>query len=139
MITKYPSPILFADNDPVEMDEAKEIDSKLRNEIKIITWGKVLGLASPQIGINKKVFIALDKTYINPLIIYYSNDKAIMNEGCYSLKENKFDYPVERSKAIRICWTDLKGKNREGLFRGLQAQVLQHEYDHLLGKLCCQS
>jgi len=109
----------------------------LKEEKKDIKWGSVVGLAAPQIGINKKVFMALDKYYLNAKITWFSPEKEIYEEGCYSLKENKFDYKVNRSKNIKMEWQDYKGKQREGFFMGFQAQVLQHEYDHLLGKLCC--
>ena len=137
MIIKYPNKILLTPSEDVSIDEGQKVVELLKAEKKDINWGSVVGLAAPQIGINKKVFMALDKYYLNAKITWYSPEKETYEEGCYSLKENKFDYKVKRSKNIKMEWQDYKGKARQGVFMGFQAQVLQHEYDHLLGKLCC--
>lgn len=137
MIYKYPDKILLTPSVDVTLEEGQEINKLLRENITELKWGEVVGLAAPQIGLNKNVFIALDKTYLNPKIIWYNPETEIKEEGCYSLKENKFDYKVKRSKGIRMSYETLSGKKKEGVFMGFQAQVMQHEYDHLLGKLCC--
>ena len=137
MIYKYPNKILLTPSEDVSIEEGQKIVEQLREEKKNCNWGSVVGLAAPQIGINKNVFMCLDKYYINPKITWYSPEKETYEEGCYSLKENKFDYKIKRSKSIKIEWQDFKGKKREGFYNGFQAQVMQHEYDHLLGKLCC--
>lgn len=139
MIIKYPNIILLSKSADVSIKEGQEIAKQLNAEIKKLTWGQVVGLAAPQIGINKNVFSALGKIYMNPKITYYSDEKETKEEGCYSLKENKFDYKVERSKVIKIEWQDFKGKPRQKTCQDFEAQVLQHEYDHLLGKLCCKN
>lgn len=137
MIYKYPHKILLIKSEDVSVEEGQEIVELLKAEKKDLKWGNVVGLAAPQIGINKKVFMALDKYYLNANITWYSPETETKEEGCYSLKENKFDYKVTRSKNIKMEWQDYKGKHKQGFFMGFQAQVLQHEYDHLLGKLCC--
>lgn len=138
MIIKYPNKILFTQSVDATQKEAEEIVEKLKAEANNLTWGKIVGLAAPQLGINKNVFLALDKPYVNPKILWYSFDKKIEEEGCYSLEENKFDYPVSRALAIEMRWNDLRGQEFQGFFRGFHGQVLQHEYDHLQGKLCCE-
>lgn len=137
MIYKYPDKVLLRPSEDVTLEEGKDVDNRLRREIRDLKWGTVAGLAAPQIGINKNVFIAMGKTYLNPKITFYNKETEIKNEGCYSLKENKFDYKIERAKTIKMTWQDLKGQIKEGFFSGVQSQILQHEYDHLLGKLCC--
>ncbi len=137
MIIKYPNKILLTPSEDVSVEEGQKIVELLRQEKEQLKWGVVVGLAAPQIGINKNVFMALDKYYFNPKITWYSPLKEIKEEGCYSLIENKFDYKVKRARSIKITWQDFKGKHREGMYGGFLAQVLQHEYDHLLGKLCC--
>jgi len=104
-----------------------------------------LGLAAPQIGISKQIFIA-DLTalnerkyignkvvFINPEIIYQSKKMESENEGCLSL----IDVRGEVSRSIKI---KMKGLIPNGTARtieavGLFACCLQHEYDHLYGKL----
>lgn len=137
MIIKYPNKILLSPSEDVSLEEGNEIITKLREEAGLLTWGDVVGLAAPQIGINKNVFMALDKFYINPKIIARSEDKEMKEEGCYSLQENKFDYLIVRHKKIEMEWMSKKGRMTKNFFEGFEAQVLQHEYDHLLGKLCC--
>lgn len=137
MIYKYPHKILLTPSIDVTVEEAQGINILLRAEIKKLSWGETVGLAAPQIGINKNVFIALDKTYANVKILSYSSEKEIKKEGCYSLKEGKYDYKIQRSKTIIMTYMTLSGEQKQGTFSRFQAQVLQHEYDHLQGKLCC--
>ncbi len=137
MIVKYPDPILKRKSDSVSLEEGKKIVAELKESIaKYLTWGKVLGLAAPQIGHNKRVFIALDKVYINPVITFWSTETYEAKEGCYSLQKNKYDHKVTRHKNIKMEYMDEKGRQKSGLYSGLHAQVLQHEFDHLEGKLC---
>ena len=82
------------------------------------------------------MFIAFGEPFINPEITWVT--KAPTNsvkEGCYSLEENRFDYPVDRAPSIRMKWQDLDGEWHEERFNGFNAQILQHEYDHLDGIL----
>lgn len=137
MIVKYPNKILSTKSDVVSIEEAKDIIQQLHNEAKELKWGEVVGLAAPQIGINKRVFLALDKSYINPEITFFHPKKEVKYEGCYSLEENKFDYKVKRSPIIKMKWQDKGGNWHEKRFDGFTAQVLQHEFDHLEGRVCC--
>lgn len=138
MIYKYPHKILLTKSTDATLEEAKEIIKQLQEEAHSLQWGTVVGLAAPQIGINKNVFLAQDKSYINPQITFFHPHKEKKEEGCYSLEENKFDYKVKRSPSIKMKWQDKGGNWHEKRFDGFTAQVLQHEYDHLQGKLCCQ-
>lgn len=137
MLITYPNEILLTPSTDVDVKEGQEIAELLRKEILSLTWGSCVGLAAPQIGLNKNVFIALKKVYFNPKIIWYSPEKQILSEGCFSLEKNKYDYKVERHDKIKLSWMNFMGKQREEFFSGFEAEVIQHEYDHLLGKLCC--
>lgn len=137
MLTKYPNEILFKPSTDVEMKEGKEIEKLLRKSFEEdITWGVCVGLAAPQIGINKNVFLALGMIYFNPKIVWYSSEWATFKEGCYSLPDNT-SYEVRRALKIRMEWQNKKGEHKSGMFTGFTAEVLQHEFDHLQGKLCC--
>ena len=59
------------------------------------------------------------------------------HEGCYSLEENKFDYKTTRHDAVKLKWQDIHQKWHEQIFNGIAARIIQHEQDHLEGKLCC--
>lgn len=137
MLTKYPNKILFTPSEDVTLEEGLEIEKLLRDSIKNeCTWGTCVGLAAPQIGLNKNVFIALDVLYINPEIEWYSTDIEDFVEGCYSLEENK-SYKITRPQKVRMSWTNRKGEIKTATFAKFPAEVVQHEYDHLIGKLCC--
>ncbi len=138
MLIKYPNKILLTPSEDVTLEEGLEIEKLLRDSIKNeCTWGNCVGLAAPQIGLNKNVFIALDILYINPKILWSSPGMwATFKEGCYSLPENA-SYDVRRALNVRMEWTNRKGEIKSASFAQFPAEVVQHEYDHLLGKLCC--
>lgn len=100
-----------------------------------------VGLAAPQVGIMRRMFVAQpdpgdDATVyymIDPVITYYSDEKEWGVEGCLSVPDMIGD--VERPVAIRIEATDLNGERHEFEFEGFEARVMQHEYDHLDGIL----
>ena len=134
---KYPDPILLSPATDYNFGTDKELLKELVAAAREgFGWGNLVGLAAPQIGITKRFFLAQEKMYINPTITKYSGDTYTVNEGCYSLEEGK-QYEVTRHTWIMLEWQDRGGKKHHKMFKGFVAQVMQHEYDHLLGKLCC--
>ena len=95
------------------------------------------GLAAPQIGENKSVFITFvdDKfeIYINPRIVDKSENKNLYKEGCLSCAPMWGD--VKRSRSIIMEYTDEYGNFNIKKYDGFMARLLQHEYDHLEGIL----
>lgn len=101
-----------------------------------------VGLAAPQVGVALRVIVvdAADKDeppaplrMANPEILWTSAEKRVYEEGCLSLPE-QFD-DVERPAAIRVRYLDHQNEIRELEADGLLAVVIQHEMDHLGGKL----
>jgi len=102
-----------------------------------------VGLAANQVGILKQIVTINfeDKennkkaNYIlfNPSIIQYSEETVIMEEGCLSLPEQYAD--VERPKEIILEYMDENEKIIKKQIDGYEARILQHEIDHLSGKL----
>ncbi len=102
-----------------------------------------VGLAANQVGILKQIITINfedkenDKraNYIlfNPSIIEYSEEKVIMEEGCLSLPEQYAD--IERPKQIVLEYMDENQKSIKKEIDGYEARILQHEIDHLSGKL----
>jgi peptide deformylase len=134
-----PDPILFKKSQPVEITkELRDFIDQMFLFIKSeLTWGKPVGLAAPQVGRNIRVFIGLDEVYINPeLTPIEEAGTSVHEEGCYSLGKDRFDYKVTRYNEIMVKWQNRKGKWRQERIKGFRAQVIQHEYDHLEGKLC---
>ncbi len=71
--------------------------------------------------------------FVNPEILWQSDDRNVYEEGCLSIPEYYAD--VERPASVRVRALDRDGKEREVLAKGLLATVLQHEIDHLDGLL----
>lgn len=136
-ILKYPNKKLLTPSVPVHSSgEADKILKKLAVAMSEQPWGRVLGFAAPQIGINKRVFIAEGVGYINPVIAWQSRGMGYLKEGCYSLEKDKYDYPVVRSQSIILRWIGTDGAEREQRFNGKHAQIILHEFDHIEGRLC---
>lgn len=101
-----------------------------------------IGLAAVQIGVPKRVIVMdLDqkdgkknwRVFINPMILWASDEMATFEEGCLSVPDIWDD--VERPARIRAEYLDLDGKRIEIEADGMLATCLQHEMDHLEGVL----
>ncbi len=96
-----------------------------------------LGLAAPQIGVFKRVFIARIrnkfKPFVNPKILKSSKDRANLLEGCFSV--GGIYGSVSRPAEIDVEAFDQYGKKFVKHFKGLEAKIIQHELDHLNGGL----
>jgi peptide deformylase len=103
-----------------------------------------VGLAAPQVGKSLRLFVVdykkLQRVVINPevlkiekkLIPKKKSKKEIL-EGCLSLPH--FYGPIERNKSITIKYLNETGKTITETFEGFNAQIIQHEIDHLNGVL----
>ena len=94
-----------------------------------------IGLAAPQIGIAKRVFVmetqGWQRACFNPEIVQTSSESVDFDEGCLS-------FPGEHCIIKRPDWTDVKYQDWEGTwhserFSGILARCFQHELDHLDG------
>ena len=100
-----------------------------------------IGIAAPQVGINKNVFWVqrFDKEgepfefYINPKIIWRSALLRKGMEGCLSIPDSSGE--VLRNYTIQLTYYDKEGEFHEEMVEGFTAVVFQHEYDHLNGIL----
>jgi peptide deformylase len=127
-------------------DPVKKIDAGLRKLIddmfETMYDAPGIGLAAVQIGTPKRV-ITMDlakkeeprspQVFINPEIVWTSQEKATYEEGCLSIPEYYDD--VERPAQVKVKYLDLEGKPQEVVANGLFATCLQHEIDHLNGVL----
>lgn len=98
---------------------------------------KGAGLAAPQIGRTERVCIAMIQRKLTALcnakITWRSSEKTLAQEGCLSLPDVWIDVP--RAREIVVEFLDLKGKKYGLRLADLDARVVQHEVDHLEGKL----
>ena len=97
-----------------------------------------IGLAAPQVGVSERVIVMdCDRTgavtMFNPEIISSSNETNIHAESCLSIPDQRDD--VTRPKTVQVNWLDRNGVVQEKVFDGLWATCVQHEIDHLDGKL----
>ncbi len=118
----------------------KEIAKKM---MQIMLKAPGVGLAANQIGILKQIvtifFVDQETkketqyTLFNPNIISYSQEKIVMEEGCLSLPEQFAE--IERPKSIVVQYLDENNKQIKKEVSGVESRILQHEIDHLSGKL----
>ena len=111
--------------------------------IQIMKKAPGVGLAANQIGILKQIITVhiqnkekeIDNIYVlyNPVITKYSKKKVIMEEGCLSLPKQFAD--IERPESIIVSYINEKNEVIEEEKEGLESRILQHEIDHLSGKL----
>ena len=123
-----------------------KVDSAIRSLVDDMTESMYaadgIGLAAVQIGVPKRVIVIdLDqkdgkrnpRVFINPVILWASEEKAVFEEGCLSVPEIWDD--VERPAKIKAEYLDRDGKKQLLEADGLLATCLQHEMDHLNGVL----
>ena len=102
-----------------------------------------IGLAAPQVGIGKRLIVMdceKDETkpqqpmiLFNPEVTWSSDEINVHEEGCLSIPEQYAE--VTRPAEVEVSWLDRDGKERSQRFEGLWATCVQHEIDHLDGKL----
>ncbi|WP_072884556.1 peptide deformylase [Chryseobacterium takakiae] len=100
-----------------------------------------VGIAAPQVGINRKVIWVqrFDKAgepleyFINPVIVWRSELQNLGPEGDLSIPD--FRDQFYRSKVIQLEYVDLKGQKYSEMVEGFTAVIFQHEIDHLFGIL----
>ena len=100
-----------------------------------------IGLAANQVGYARRIFVMdtstdgdSPKIFINPVIEKKAKNKITAEEGCLSCP-NQFAN-VRRPEYVGLTWICRHGKKQYKTFYHLSARVVQHEMDHLEGKLC---
>jgi peptide deformylase len=129
---------LSTEIDPLDKNTATLV--KRMKESLLSTDGGV-GIAAPQVGINRKVIWVqrFDKEsepleyFINPVITWRSELQNLGPEGDLSIPE--FRDQFYRSKVIQLEYVDLKGQKFSEMVEGFTAVIFQHEIDHLFGIL----
>lgn len=135
-IKTYPNPCLR-----IKTKEVKEFDPALKAVLRqmadVMYLSQGIGLAATQVGLDSSVFVTDIGEgllyFVNPEIIESSNDKSKMEEGCLSLPGITVN--VTRPAAVKIKAQNEKGDFFIREFKGLMAKAVQHEIDHLKGRL----
>jgi len=138
-ILYYPDPRLHTVAAPVEA-----VDGRVRqlaaDMLETMYDAKGIGLAATQVDVHERL-IVIDISeerndplvLINPQIVWASQDKQVNEEGCLSVP-GIYD-GVERSSSIKVSALDTQGRSRVVEAEGILAVCIQHEMDHLLGKV----
>lgn len=129
------NPILRQQAQPVaDIADVKDLINDLFDTLEV---SHGIGLAAPQIGVGKQVFvIAIDdikKVFINPAVLSTSENSTTDIEGCLSLPGLRLK--VKRPPQIKAMWTNEHGEQEIADLDGLWARCWLHEYDHVNGIL----
>jgi peptide deformylase len=142
-IVAYGDPLLRLTSEDIEPDYPG-LHELIDNMFESMKESNGVGLAAPQIGLNIKLFV-IDSTvlknnkdgkrmaFINPEILEFTGKRYSYEEGCLSIPGIHED--VVREEKIRIWYQDENFNEYEEEFDGINARIIQHEYDHLFGKL----
>jgi peptide deformylase len=118
-----------------------EIEALGRDMLETMYDAPGIGLAAPQVGVMKRL-IVMDcikdgapepMVLLNPSVIWASEDQRSYEEGCLSIPDQYAE--VKRPAAVKVRWLGLDGQEQERSFEGLWSTCVQHEIDHLHGKL----
>jgi peptide deformylase len=156
-IVAYGDPILRKVTRPIEKEEV-DIHAITQNMFETMYNASGVGLAAPQVGLDIRLFVVdgspmaddedeleegeepenpelvgFKKVFINPEIIEETGEKWAFEEGCLSIPGLRGD--VMRPANVKIRYRDENWEEHEETFTGIAARIIQHEYDHLEGKL----
>ena len=139
-ILKKPDTFLRGPTEEVEFPLSEENNIILDNMIKLMYQANGIGLAANQVGYNRRMFVMdtsneKDKpqVFINPVIKSKNNLKMSNVEGCLSCPNE--EVKVNRSVSVNLEWMCRHGESQHKTFYYLPCVVVQHEMDHLSGKL----
>ena len=141
-ILLVPNPILR--QKALKIDRIEKEDINIANKMMdVMIREPGVGLAANQVGILKQIVTinfedkekGKEKKYIlfNPKILSSSKETIVMEEGCLSLPEQYAD--IERPQKITLQYLNEKNKLIKKTVDGYESRILQHEIDHLSGKL----
>lgn len=149
-ILAYGNPILKQTSSKVDINK-EDISQLIIDMWETMYNANGVGLAAPQIGVLKQIFIAdfdyfqeeesfiksemekLQQVFINPIILDEFGDDFIFSEGCLSIPD--ISEEVIRKNNLTIEFLDEKFNQQKITCSGIIARVIQHEYDHLNGIL----
>ena len=140
-ILTLPDPRLRLVSKPVGKVDA-QIRKLVEDMFETMYSAPGIGLAAVQVGVPKRV-VTTDlakkdepknpQVYINPEVVWASEERSTYEEGCLSIPE--YYEEVKRPSQVKVRYTDLEGHEQEIEANGLLATCLQHEIDHLNGVL----
>ena len=139
-LIKHPDTFLRGPTEKVEFPLSDENKIIIKNLINLMYQERGIGLAANQAGYNRRIFV-MDSSnekdnpqvFINPVITAKNNIKMKDMEGCLSCPGE--EVKVSRSVSVSLEWQCEHGKDQHKTFYYLPSRIVQHEMDHLNGKL----
>ena len=140
-IITVPDETLKKISEPIEKVGTNE-KTLIKDLIETMYHSKGIGLAAVQVGILKRILVIDVSTkdekkepmsFINPTIKKISDETSIYEEGCLSIPDTFIE--IERPKICEVKYIDINGKIKNLKCDGLLSTCLQHEINHLDGKL----
>lgn len=151
-IVAYGDPLLRKKANEVEADYPG-LKQLIQDMFDTMDAANGVGLAAPQVGLSIRMFVVdaspfaeddedgagdaslkdFKKVFINPIIVEESGEKWGFYEGCLSIPD--LSEEVMRAPNIVINYLDENFEEHEEALSGLAARIVQHEYDHIEGKL----
>jgi peptide deformylase len=134
---------LLKENDPqlMEVSEPWDFESDgdptelVKDMVRVLTENGGVGLAAPQCGVRKRIFIMGNFTKmvvcINPKIVSVTEEYETDLEGCLSFPD--LWMKVKRPAGCVVSYQTISGEVKEEEIKGFMARVYLHEYDHLIG------
>ena len=150
-IIAYGDPVLKQKAEKINLSQTNELKSLIRDLWDTMYNAKGVGIAAPQIGVSKAVFVAdfsffkdeenffeeelinMKQVFINPIIVKEKGEDFTYPEGCLSIPN--ISENVVRKSSLKINFLDENLVMQEMECSGIIARVIQHEYDHLQGIL----
>jgi peptide deformylase len=142
-IITVPDPVLRATAQPViRIDDALRL--QMDNMLQTMYDAPGIGLAANQVGLLNRVIVmdlsrretgegAQPYFMVNPEVIWESEEMSVMEEGCLSIPQQYAE--VERPARVKVKYLDYHGKESQMEAEGLLSHCVQHEIDHLNGRL----
>lgn len=142
-ILQYPAEKLRQVSDEIAADDlVSEYLRKLSDKMIATIGGQHYGLAAIQIDVPLRLFVARGRTrndepfaLFNPKITWRSSMSEWAPEACLSVGNGKIERAVKRNCGVRVEYIDVNGKPKSLKCAGFLARVIQHEMDHLDGRL----
>ena len=140
-LVKYPDVFLRNKSNEVEFPLDDKNQRLIRWMYRAMYQHHGIGLAAIQVGYQRRIFV-MDcsrsrdnaKAYINPVIVEKSDETLCDSEGCLSAPGKQGE--VRRHLRVVLSYKDEKGEEHRKTFYNLEARCIQHEMDHLEGRLC---
>ena len=135
-IRQYGDPVLRMRANEVEAFD-EELARLTERMIGVMHDAEGVGLAATQVGILRRLFVFHDededRVVVNPVLTVRGNETEVDEEGCLSLGPIRM--PVERAVEVTLDGFDATGAPVHLELEGISARVVQHELDHLDGKM----